>query len=258
MIHFKPRQFAKAAGALLEKNAPEFLMITGLTGMVMAVISAVEETPRALQIVEDHKKELEKEELTKTEVVKMTWKCYVPSAIIFTLSAACIISGDRIRLKRSAALAAVCKIAENTLTDYKKAAVETVGEKKESQIQERFIDNRLKENPPRDSSVIFTGKGSSLCCDAIYNQHFNSDVESIRTAVNNINEYMLNHDHASLNDFYDELNIPHIQVGDEIGWDILKDGQLRVDFKAKILPDGRPCVVMQYMVPPHYGFDRYG
>ena len=83
------------------KRSPEILIGLGIAGMLTTTVLAVKATPKAIKL-----KELEENEkqdyLTKTEVVKATWKCYIPAAVTCTVSVACIVGASSIHNKRGA------------------------------------------------------------------------------------------------------------------------------------------------------------
>lgn len=64
----------------LKKHSPEILTGVGIAGMVITTISAVRVTPKALRII-DEREIKDGKRLTTGEIVKATWKCYLPSAI---------------------------------------------------------------------------------------------------------------------------------------------------------------------------------
>ncbi|WP_254556795.1 DUF6353 family protein, partial [Salmonella enterica] len=80
--------------------------------------------------------------------------------------------------------------------------IETLGEKKEKQIREEIDKDRIKKNPVGKSEVIITGNGKTLCYDHTSGRYFESDMETIKRAVNTINKQMLDEMYVSLNDFY--------------------------------------------------------
>ena len=84
-------KFARDMKTSLSKRSPEILMGIGITGMITTTVLAVKATPKALQLVESTKKELDVEQLTPVETVKATWRCYVPAAISGAVSIACLI-----------------------------------------------------------------------------------------------------------------------------------------------------------------------
>ena len=61
--------------------------------------------------------------------------------------------------------------------------------------------------------------------------------------------------YVSLNDFYSELDLKLSNNGYELGWK-LDDGLIEVDFSSQISDDGRPCLVIDYLVAPRYDYSK--
>lgn len=88
----------------VEKRSPEILTGLGIAGMCTAVVVGIKVTPKALQLIEEEKKEQKVEELKPVEVVKVTWKQYLPVALLTGASAACLIGANSVHSRRHAAL----------------------------------------------------------------------------------------------------------------------------------------------------------
>ena len=89
-INFKG--LIKTTEDFITKRSPEILTGIGITGMVTTTILAVKVTPKALDLIakaEDEKFDSGHSEcLTKPEIIKACWKCYIPAAITCTASIA--------------------------------------------------------------------------------------------------------------------------------------------------------------------------
>jgi len=238
----------------LSKHSPEILVGIGITGMVTTTVLAVKATPKALKLIEETKKEERKDKLTPIETVKATWKCYIPAAVTGVSSATCLICANSIHLKRSAALAAAYKISETALTEYREKVIETIGEKKEEVVREKINKERLEKNPVSNNEVIVTKKGDTLFYDHLSGRYFKSDIDKIKSSVNELNRKMLSWNYASLNDFYDELGLSHIELGDGVGWNI--DKMLEVDFGPGLADNQTPCLVLEYVIAPKHGYSK--
>lgn len=68
-----------------------------------------------------------------------------------------------------------------------------------------------------------------------------------------MNEKLIREMFVSLNEFYYELGIRPILRGDDLGWN-MDDGSIKVQFTSTLAEDGRPCLVMDYVVGPKYDF----
>lgn len=248
------QKIIKSAQLVLSKHSPEILTGIGIAEMLAAIVLAVRATPKALDLISEAEEEKE-ESLTKTEIVKVAWKPYVPAAIACTASIACVVGANSVNLKRNAAIAAAYKLSETALSDYKAKVIETIGEKREREVREKVNQEHIDKAPVSKNEVIITEKGNTLCYDSISGRYFKSDIEQIKKIVNILNRRMMSEMYVSLNDFYDELDLEHISVGDDLGWNI-DNGLIDVDFSSHIADDGTPCIVINHMVAPQYGYDR--
>ena len=232
----------------VSKKSPEILVGFGLAGMLTSTVLAVKATPKALDILEQ-----EDEDLTKIEVVKKTWKCYVPAAVGYCTSAACIIAATTTQNKRHAMLAGAYKLSESALLEYRSKVVETLGEEKEKEIRDSIAKDRVEDRPV---VVNCLGKEEFLCYDMLSGRYFKSSIDVIQKAVNDMNYKLLNDNILSLNEFYFELGMKPTDIGYEQGWDISK-GMIEVSFSSIISEDDKPCIVMHFDNQPQYGFDRF-
>lgn len=253
---------AKNMQHTLGKYSPQILTGIGVAGMITTVVLAVKATPKALELIEDKKEELDAGELTVVDTVKTAWKPYVPAVVTGVLSTVCIIGGNAVGTRRTAALAAAYKISETALHEYKDAVVETIGEEKAKEVKEKVAQNKLDKNPVVEKQIIVTNKGTFLCYDSLSGRYFQSDIETIRKAQNDINDYLFSEDYASLNMFYDFLGLEHTRLGAELGWKI-DSGTLQIEFDSTLASDksqgiapGTPCLVLDYNVAPKYEFDK--
>ena len=70
---------------------------------------------------------------------------------------------------------------------------------------------------------------------------------------------MLRNDYVSLNDLYDELNLEHVGIGDDMGWNVARVGRdlIRPRISSQIADDGRPCAVFSCEPAPQHGYSDY-
>lgn len=257
MSKFNIPKVLSTAKVFTNRYTPEILTGIGIAGMLTTTILAVKVTPKAVRLMNDKKDELEVEKLPAAEVVKTTWKCYIPAAVTGVASVACLIGANSVSNKRMAALTAAYKISETAFTEYQQKVVETIGEKKEQAIRDSIDKDRLEKDPVSQKEIYITEKGDTLCYDAHSGRYFKSDIETIRKAVNNLNAKMLNGDmYCALNDFYDEIDLSPTSSGDELGWNI-EEGLIDIDFGAQIAEDGTPCIVLNYTIAPKYDYYKF-
>lgn len=250
------KNMASDIKSTMVKNAPGILVGVGIVGMAGTTILAVRATPKAITLIEAKKRELDVDALTPVETVKTTWKCYLPAAVTGVMSTACLIGASSVSARRNAALATAYNLTRAALSDYKDAVVETIGEKKEQVVRDTVAKNRIERDPVQNTEVIVTERGTTLCYDAVFGRYFRSDIDTIKRAINELNRNIVSSMYASLNEFYDEIGLPPIEIGDKLGWNI-DDGQIEVDFSSQLAADGTPCLVISFNVAPDYGYSKF-
>lgn len=247
-------KFLKNTQAVMSKHSPGILIGVGVTGMCTMTVLAVRATPKALKAIDAKKEELGVDKLTPMETVKATWKFYVPAAVSGVAGTACILGASSKYSKRNAMLATAYKLSETALSEYEGKVKEIVGDKKEQHIREKVNEDRMQTTPVTKSEIIVTERGNTLCFDSISKRYFKSDINHIKKAENILNKRML-HDicgYVSLNDFYDELGLDHIEIGDDLGWNT--DNLIDIDISSGIADNDDPCIVVGHSVRPKYGY----
>ena len=259
----KPNMAAmlKNVKMVLSNHSPEILTGLGIAGMITTTILAVSATPKALDLIaEAEEKKIDeghKEPLTKLEIVKAAWKPYIPAAVTCVTSAVCLIGAGTVHSKRNAALATAYNLSTTALAEYKQKVIETVGEKKEQTIRDKVAEERINKEPANPSTIIVSGNGNTRCFDTITKRRFISDIETIKRIVNELNRKMVNgEDYISLNEFYYELGLDEVSIGDELGWNVVR-GLIEIDYSAQLDTDGVPCIVIDYTVAPKRGYNSW-
>lgn len=237
-----------------KKHSPELLIGAGVTGMLTSTVLAVKATPKAMDLIEEKKAEMGVTCLTKKEIVQTAWKPYIPATVLAGVSTACICLGTRQNLKRNAALATVYAISESTLKEYQKKTVELVGEEKAREI-EREVNKTVAKDKikivEQDISdyVTYTGDGETLVFDTLSGRFFRSSSAAIERAVNHVNKCLLDEYIMTVNDFYNELNVPTIAAGSMIGWKSDRD-LMKIRFDSDVDKNGQPYIVLSYVNRP--------
>ena len=238
------------------KHEPGILTGIGIGGMFIAIGFAVSATPKALELMEEKKRQEQIEKLTPIETVKTTWKCYIPAALSAGLSTACLIGANSVSAQRNAALAAAYALSESTLKEYQDKVVETIGEKKELEVRDAIAQDRVDKNPVVNTEVVVTGRGDALCYEPITKRYFYSDIEKIRRIENDLNRDMRDEMYIPFNDWLYELGLSGDDYGDDKGWNIDR-GYIETRMVPTIADDGRPCLAIDYVEPPKYDYKKY-
>ena len=65
------------------------------------------------------------------------------------------------------------------------------------------------------------------------------------SASNRLSRAMLEEIYVTLNEFYYEIGLDSIGVGEDLGWNI-DDGLIELSFSSQVTADGTPCLVVNY------------
>ena len=156
-------------------------------------------------------------------------------------------------MRRRAALVTAYTLSESALKEYQEKVVEAIGEKKEQAIRDSIAKDKVTKNPVSNHEVIITEKGNTLCYDTLSGRYFKSDRDKIDKAINELNRRMRDEMYISLNDFYYEIGLNSIDLGDLLGWNI-DNGYIEPTFSYQGADDGTPCLAISYLVEPRYDY----
>lgn len=234
------QSFIAAVERTLKANSPAILTGIGVSGTVVtSYLSGRASIEAHNAYVHDPRADL-----TKKEIVKLVWKYYIPTAISGTVTIACILGAARVGGRRTAASMAAYSISEKAFSEYKEKVAEQIGKGKEQTIRDELAQAKVTNNPPPSREVVLAGPGNVLCYEIYTGRYFNSDMESLRKAQNDINARLLRDDHASASDLYILLGLPYTSHSSYIGW--TSDRLLEMQFSTALADDGRPCITFEY------------
>lgn len=233
----------KRSEKLVADNSPAILTAMGVAGTITAMYLTGKASFKAGHILSEESPHLDIKEKTA-----LVWKEYIPAVGTGAVAVVCIVGSNRISNRRAAALAAAYTVSERAWAEYKDKVVERIGAQKEQKVRDEVAQDQVDRNPVSSKEVIVVGNGDVLCYDSITGRYFQSNVEAIRKAVNDINRTVLHNMYASLYEFYDLIGLPPTDYSQEVGWN--SDTELSVDFSTVLADDGRPCVSLNYNTYP--------
>ena len=105
---------AKSVRTAMKKHSPEILTGIGIAGMITTAVMAVKATPKALILLEEKKDELDTDRLEPKDIIKTAWPCYIPAAVVGSISVFCLIGASSTNLRRNAALATAYDLVKAT------------------------------------------------------------------------------------------------------------------------------------------------
>lgn len=244
--------FISSASKIIQKRSPEILTGIGIAGMIAAMVITARATIKAQLLLNEKEIELKVDKLEPRDIVKTTWKCYIPAVATGCVSIACIIGGLSVNSRRNAALAAAYTTVSTNFLDYKNKVTDVIGKEKEKDIRDKVTKDRVDKQIESSAPIIFTGEGDTLCFDAYTGRLFTSSRESLRRGENDLNRMILKDGSATLNDFYYLIGLDELKHGDMFGWDTRHEFAL--EFGSQLTKDGRPCLVMDFVTLPSQNF----
>lgn len=250
----------------LKRSSPTILTCVSAIGVVATSVLAVKATPKAIMLIE--KAEMEKSlnlrpddesvdvQLSNIEVIRSTWKCYIPAALIGVSTIVCIFGANSLNKHNQASLTSAYAILNESYKQYRKAANEVYGEDADSNI---MVEAARKTYVSADGIYLFDPDLDSederiLFYDSHSQRYFTSTMPTVLNAQYHLNRNFALRGSTTLNEFYDFLGIDRTDHGDDIGWtdDFIDSGMLWIDFKNTYtkMEDGMECYIISSLYWP--------
>lgn len=220
-----------------KENASGIWLIVGMGCTALAIFFTAKGTVKSVKEIERIESELGRK-LTKKEIVKVTWKNYIPAGMAAVGSGFAYSMGHKIHLKKEAVLATGYSVSQAALNEYQTKTKEIVGEEKEKEIRNAVAKDKI-EKPQETSNVIFASGDKDLFIDNRSGREFYSTINKIDAAVNRINQRLLVEMFIPLNEYYYEIGLPEIDT--EEGWDI-DNGLVEVNYIPDISNGNHPAI----------------
>lgn len=238
----------------VNKNSSKILTGAAIAGVFSTVYFAIKATPKACQLIEGKKQELEVEKLPVGETLKTVSKIYAPMAISGLATVGCMFGATMIGSRQAAALVAAANISDVAYKEYREAIKEKAPEL-HKEVVENISEKHLVSAPCVQEKVLRTGHGDDLCYDSFSGRYFTSDTDFVKNAVNEFNARLIHEMALSVNDFYDHQDMEHNRMGDILGWNI-NGGIVEVEYSSKLTSTGKPVFVINFYDAPYSNFDN--
>lgn len=249
-------QIATRVGKFASDNSPLILTVVGVSGTITTAVLTGKAAYKSSKVLEDerYKRRLNGEpEQTAKEKFLEVWPYFVPAVGTGAMTVTAIIMANRIGTKRAAAVAAAYSISEKAFEEYREKVIEKLGPNKERDARDELAQERVTKNPSSQQEVVIAS-GNVLCYELWAGRYFESTMEEIKKAQNDLNYMLLNNGYASLNDLYDKLGLDRTVVGEEMGWN--SDKLMEIKFTTTISDDQRPCIAIDFDVQPVRNYFR--
>lgn len=238
------------------KHTAVILTVAGIGCMAFAVADAIKSTPKAIELRDAKKEELQKDELTKVEAITVSSKAYIRTALGFSLGAACLIAANRISAAQIASLAAVAKLSEEKLDSFKQKTKDELGTERAQNLENDVNMDMAKKRAMVEQNIIYAG-GDTLFYEPLSGRFFKSSKSNIKDSVNQLNKQMLYGEIITLNDWFDTLGLPHVDntIGAYMFWTSERDLiEVRFDYPETTEDSSEPFFMLTYLTAPHYSY----
>lgn len=194
----------------LSKHAPTIYTTTGIASMILGTILAVKSTKSALKHIEEADIP---EDATKKEravsTVKAVWKDYLPSVVCEASGVILLVGANKTYARRNANLANALYISETAYRNLQDKLDEKLSKKQVNEIRDSLAEDKIKENPPENNTIIVTDRGNHLFFDTMTGQYFRSSFEAVHRTINDINAAINREYHVQFNELiYDWGEMP--------------------------------------------------
>lgn len=251
----------------IRKRLPTVLTYAGVCGVVGTAVMAVKATSKALKIIECEKqaqrrdeepKECVSDDLTKKDILALTWKCYIPSIMFGLSTIACIVSIHALDKRNQASLASAYAMLNEVYKQYRDAAKNVYGEDADSRIQAEIAKDTFVS---ADGIAVYSPdcdfSEKLLFYDLFSKRYFESTLAAVLNAEYHINRNLQLRGYSTINEFYEFLGLDGIKFGDEMGWGIdelvTNCGCLWLDFEnhKTNMEDGLECFIISPIWEPN-------
>jgi len=242
------KPFLHKSLAILKKSSPTVLTIVGAAGVIVTAVLAVRATPKVLILCERLRTDKEfdgKEEPTKFEYVKETWKCYIPAAVAGISTIACIFGANILNKRQQAVITSAYVFLDNAFKEYKAKVKELYGEEADVKTQQEILKEKYKSGdyPLAGDNCLFY--------EELYDKYFERTRSEVAQAEAELNKQFAEEGFATLNDFYRFLGLETTSFGDFLGWSYSAGsgiyGYAWIDFEHLLVEmnDGMECYLIK-------------
>lgn len=240
----------------MNRNGATILTYVAGVGVVATAVMAAKATPKALELLEKAKEE-KGEKLTKVEVIKTAAPAYALTVVMGVSTIACVFGANVLNKRQQAALMSAYAMLDASYKDYRKKVKELYGEDADGKVKEEIAKDKYEETevPKTDGKTLFY--------DSFSERFFESTLAKVKEAEYEINHILACNGGAFLNEFYDLLDIPRVDYGDELGWSICMISEMTwtpwLEFwhDQKVMNDGREYYTIDMNVEPMMDFDDW-
>lgn len=213
-------QLTKKGIKFLSKNSNVLLTVVSALGVVTTVWVTINGTIKAVKLCE------EKQVKGTKEIIKTTWKCYIPTIGIVLLTTVAILCNGKINAKRLAVLTSAYSGSVETIKKIEEKMTEQIGPKKtQKAVDEAEADMAKAKLPRNKNDIIASGNGTQLFFCATTGQWFYSDWNGVELAKEKVQRHIEEAMHnwgcdewIPVREVQEALGLPMTDMSDYMGW----------------------------------------
>jgi len=249
------QDLAVKSGHYLSKNSPTILMGLSLAGVVTTAWLTHKAAQKAQLVLLDPTVDPDGEGLPLKTKAQLTWKYYIPPVLSCGATLAFIVAGNSVHNKRQAALITAVSLGETAFQEYREQITDTLGKGKEQKARDELVQKKVKKAEDEgkfDGLVLKPDSQDQYVWDMYSSRALISSVEKLNKAANDVARNCINHDYASLNQFYAAIGLEGIQPGDDVGWS--NSTPLEIDLTNAVVRDGKGLIAINFVNKPTADF----
>lgn len=242
-------------GSAIKQHSPEILTVVSVAGLgATAYLTGRASFRAGLIVMADSVTRIdaadpnqEPEYMGPKDIIKETWKLFIPAAIVGVVTATAMIGSNRISHSRNVALFSAAAIGEQAFREYREKVVETTSKPKERKVHDEIAQDEVNNRKDDLDRLVLAKDGDVMVIEMHTRQVFVSNAEKIHRAENEANRICVHEGYISLNTFLDKLGLPESEAGEVVGWTNEKPLEVIIGGAAH---DEKPVLTIDYRTPP--------
>lgn len=205
----------KTLSSFVKRNNSTILTVLSLIGVIGTVATASQDTRKAEEIIAyEHPR-------NRKEAIKLTWKCYIPTAISASGTIACILGSHYCSEKQKEALSSAYALSQLTVQKYQEKVIDRIGKNKAEALRQEVMNEVAEyQSPALEVATqailpIDTGHGTTLFYDIPTDTWFYSDKTFLDNQVNQANQAVLTNGYDNLNEIRYRWGLPQKELYSE-------------------------------------------
>ena len=204
----------KVVEKFIRKNAPTILTWCGIGCFTAASVYTCFGTVKAVRKIDAEECYHETSggtPMTRKEKAKLVWPCYVPSVLLITAGAGCVLAANHINLVRIETLAGAYILGKDKLKEAEKKIDKLAGVETPKKLEDKWSEERNDLLPWEEPELKASKR--VLIKDEVTGRRFRGTRAEVDKAVVEFNNWMMQNGYANLNDFYDILGLENSEMG---------------------------------------------